>query len=187
MAGNEVNMSLREDQRVIEFVREAKGLRTLLESDPAEITTWPRSLLVTLASLYALALKLPDVEVGEEEELRVPKEFDVTTEEKGVIWNRVERIFGKHDRYHDVYDPADAHDHEVVGGVLSDDLSDIHRDIVPGLRAWEASQNEELARLAVYDWRAMLEFHWGRHAVDAIRVLHFLVEDGGSEFRVKSN
>ncbi len=187
MAGNEVNMNLRGDQRVVELVREAKELRVLLESDPVEIATWPRSLLVTLASLYALALKLPNIEVGEEEELSIPKEFDVTRQETVEIFNRVKRIFGEHDHYYDVFDPADAHDHDVVGGILSDDLSDIYRDIVPGLRAWEASRDEELARLAVYDWRAMLEFHWGRHATDAIRVLHYLVEDGGRKSSFKTH
>ncbi|NBR86839.1 MAG: DUF5063 domain-containing protein [Proteobacteria bacterium] len=179
-------MSLREDQRVIEFVRAARELRVMLESEPAEIAAWPRSLLVTLASLYALALKLPEIEVGEEEELRVPEEFDVTREQRIMIWNRVGRFFGEYDRYHDVFDPTDAHDHEVVGGAPSDDLMSMHGDIVPGLRAWEASQDEEPARLAVYVWRTMLEFHWGRHATDAVRVLHYLAEDGGSKssFRI---
>ena len=112
-----------------------------------------------------------------EDELVLQKEFKVTSEEVGVIFNRVKHIFGKHDLFHDVFDPTSAQDHEVIGGSLSDGLSDIHGDIVPGLRAWSVNRDEGLARLIVYDWRESLRWHWGRHATEALRALHFLVED----------
>ena len=76
----------------------------------------------------------------------MPKEFDVTLKRK--LSSESRRIFGNLHRYHDVYDPLMLTT-RVVGGVLSDDLSDIH-DIVPDY-ALGSHQDEELARLAVYD------------------------------------
>ncbi len=172
-------MSLREDQRVIGFVGEVEKLRALLETDPIEISAWIQSVFRTLAALYSLGLNLPDVEdeFETEEFLRLLKEFKVTTAEVGAVSCRVGRIFGRHDVYHDVYDPTDANDHCVVEGRLNDDLSDIHAGIVSGLRIWKANGEEKFATLAVCYWHEGFKHNWGLRATETMRALHYLVED----------
>jgi hypothetical protein len=56
-------------------------------------------------------------------------------------------------------------------GDLGDDLADIWRDLVTGLRAREdgATANDIL-----WQWKLDFESHWGAHAVDALRLLHAL-------------
>jgi hypothetical protein len=54
-----------------------------------------------------------------------------------------------------------------VHGDLDDDLADIYLDIQKGL--------EELPdfRRAIFDWRVLFSSHWGKHAIDALHVLHW--------------
>lgn len=51
---------------------------------------------------------------------------------------------------------------------LAVDLGDIYDDLEPGILMYE---NDEKAR-AVSTWRKDFGNHWGRHAVNSIRVLH---------------
>jgi len=74
--------------------------------------------------------------------------------------------FGLHDIYWEVFDPyVDA---ERVAGSLTDDVLDIYLDLSRGLRAFDAGN--ELG--AAWDWRFHFDWHWGNHAVDALRALH---------------
>ena len=54
---------------------------------------------------------------------------------------------------------------------LGDDLADIWRDLVTGLRARAdgAATNDVL-----WQWKLDFENHWGAHAIDALRCLHAL-------------
>ncbi len=50
-------------------------------------------------------------------------------------------------------------------GAISDDLSDIWRDLKSGLHRWENGQPQS----AVWEWRFSFHSHWSLHAVDALR------------------
>ena len=63
-------------------------------------------------------------------------------------------------------------------GDVADDLCDIYRDILPGLRYWEAGGEEGHAAV-VWEWRFGFITHWGRHAIAALGLLHFLVMRDG--------
>jgi hypothetical protein len=56
-----------------------------------------------------------------------------------------------------------------VVGSLSDDLADIYRDVVTGLRAYDRGDRAG----AVWEWRFNLHAHWGAHATGAMRALHW--------------
>ena len=75
--------------------------------------------------------------------------------------------------YGEVFDPLPVPPEEPVVGSLADDLCDIYRDVVTGLRAYEAG----LRAHAVWEWGFGFRHHWGEHATGAIRALHCWLAD----------
>jgi hypothetical protein len=75
--------------------------------------------------------------------------------------------------YWEVWDPTK--DNEAIHGSLADDFADIYRDLKEGLNVGEAHQ----ARPAdnIWHWRFGYYSHWGKHAIDALRTIHFLLEE----------
>ena len=69
-------------------------------------------------------------------------------------------------RYREVFDPLE--EGPPISFTLKGDLIDIVGDLQYGIEAYESG----LVGRASYIWRYYSEFHWGNHAVDAIRVLH---------------
>ena len=73
------------------------------------------------------------------------------------------------DFYWDVFDPFDdADEDKLVGGMIFDDLNDIYRDLMEGVRAYELGAINE----AVWVWKWGVDNHWGTHAVSLIKALH---------------
>lgn len=71
-----------------------------------------------------------------------------------------------------VFDPTK--DREAIYGSLADDIADIYRDLKEGLvlhHSGLASPNDIL-----WDWRLGFYSHWGKHSMDALRTIHFLLE-----------
>jgi len=70
--------------------------------------------------------------------------------------------------YRVVFDPHDfdALD-EPVTGALSDDLSDIYRDLAEGLDNYQNGHIQD----ACSDWAQSYQIHWARHAVNAISAI----------------
>ncbi len=62
---------------------------------------------------------------------------------------------------------------EPTARALWDDLADIYRDLRRGLHLYESGQQVD----AIWDWRFSYDTHWGKHVVDAIRVLFLLARD----------
>ena len=85
-----------------------------------------------------------------------------------------DRQQGVQNQRHDRGAPADTTD-ERTQGDLADDLADIYRDIKPGLTAWNTGDDAYLEDI-FYQWLQQGHIHhWGRHAVNAMRALHWLV------------
>jgi hypothetical protein len=60
-------------------------------------------------------------------------------------------------------------------GDLADDLADIYRDLLPGVAAWELSGDAYTDDI-LFQWVHFGHLHhWGRHAVNAMRALHWAV------------
>ncbi len=70
--------------------------------------------------------------------------------------------------YNVIFDPHVLPSEESVIADLGDDIADIHRDLVGGVKLFHAGNTAE----AQWDWRMGFEIHWGRHAVSALRALH---------------
>jgi hypothetical protein len=75
----------------------------------------------------------------------------------------------KYNDYWEVFNPFS--NEAPVQGSLSDDLADIYCDLQEEIRLYEQAKYRE----AIGNWTFNFQIHWGSHAVDAIRALHYLV------------
>ena len=115
-------------------------------------------LMSLLLLLYEKALHLPDTE---------PSEIDYVHAKVTVLPLKIE----VRDTYWEVYDPFDdADENKLVCGMLSDDINDIYKDLQEGVRAFRADD----INTAVWLWKFGVNNHWGTHAVDLIKALHWM-------------
>ena len=175
-------MDLRTRPDVLRFVTCARSFCDLLEVDPEDHAVWLAWVLRALAEIYTAAHDLtvtgldlaPDFSEGS---------FDPTPEELRQVRARVGRVLGNDNLYWcqlDLRISPGANAPQPGVGDLTDDLTDIYRDLIPGLRAWDEGTDEYLADI-VFGWKEPLfASHWGLHAVDALPVLHSLVYNSGS-------
>ena len=117
-----------------------------------------------ITRLYLAGLELPagPWEPGADDGLRVGDDE----------WNAVQVTAAARlplDWYAVVCDPLTVPPEVEAGiGSLSDDIADIYRDVVVGLREYDAGRREP----AVWQWKFWLARHWGQHATEAIAALH---------------
>lgn len=117
-----------------------------------------QELMRLLMKLYLAGLDLPDCECDADDERCGDADATVSV--------RIDKAIP--DCYWEVYDPRV--EEKPVCGSLTDDLSDIARDLRRGMRAYDAGNIGS----AVFEWKLMLDCHWGDHALGALRALHAL-------------
>ena len=169
-------LSLRRDPRMILFVEAANQFCGLLEERPADVKAWTRKLLPALAELYAYAHGLIGIETLDSNDRTITK-FEVTHDEWRALYHRLSAQLGHDAWYWMTFEPmkTQVEKAEKVIGNLADDLADVYRDVVPGLRAWN-TEDDTLLDEIVFQWiRGGFEIHWGSHAVDALGILHRIV------------
>jgi hypothetical protein len=167
-------MNIRDEYSVKRFVNAAKDYCGLLEETPDDPEQWLQDILNSLSDLYSSAHHLSEYHF--DQELYNEDDFDVTSEETRRIISKVMTLLKDQVWYWAYFDPSDPPDskEEPVRGNLADDLTDIYRDIKPGLKAWD-SMDDKLLPEIVFGWRFPLcASHWGVHAVSAMRALHHL-------------
>lgn len=108
-----------------------------------------------LLDLYSKVLSLPDVE-------------SERTEEIDLVVPTPHFNFHTNDSYWEVFHPYQLE--EPVASSLSDDIIDIYKDVKKGLFLYHKNEQTE----AVWQWKFSFDIHWGGHAVDAIRALHYV-------------
>lgn len=170
---------------VMHFVAVARAFCRLVETDvtepiletgATEPNSWMIQILSAVSDLYAAAHYLPAAEL-EPTNIDPEDRFDLTKAEYRAVFLRMGQILGEARYYPDCSSSLDPlADPEPPGiGDLADDLADIYRDIKPGLRALDHNRDEYVS-MVVFGWKEPLfKTHWGRHAVDAMRVLHILI------------
>ncbi|MFZ5757128.1 MAG: DUF5063 domain-containing protein [Pseudomonadota bacterium] len=120
-----------------------------------------------LTTLYRLALSLPDV-YGEED---APEILELDE-------RRVARRFSQFpfQLYVVCFNPLELEEKPVVGA-MSDDLSDIWRDLRGGVDLYRLGH----VSAAAWHWRFHFLLHWGQHVVAASAALHaWLAENPGA-------
>jgi hypothetical protein len=110
-------------------------------------------LLISVSSLYAEAMFLPEVE---------PKNDEVSD----LNFDLPNVNLEKNETYWVVFEPYTLE--EPVRGSLSDDLIDIYKDLKEGALLYQRGEQLE----AIWHWKFNFEIHWGRHALNAMRALH---------------
>jgi len=86
------------------------------------------------------------------------------------LFEGLRRRLGDRDWYRATFDPYDRKDADAMWRSLADDLADIHRDLSNGLSYWRARDRGA----AVREWRFGIDYHWGEHAIAAMKALHWL-------------
>ena len=122
-----------------------------------------REALVRISTLYLAALQLPSPftnELGEQANVDRVSSEDLS---------RVRAYLGVPiEMYGKVFDPLIVPPDESTIGSIADDIIDIYRDVVTGLRAYHAGNKLG----ALWEWAFGFQHHWGTHATDAMRAIH---------------
>ena len=151
---------------VVNFADEAAAFERWLLSGTDREADAARECLIRLLQLYRAGLGLP---AERSDELEGPAEIERITD---VEWRRAYEASRRLPLgpYSNVFDPTEiSAEQTLVIGSLSDDLADVYRDVVTGLRAYLQGNRAG----AVWEWRFSLHTHWGAHATSAIHALHW--------------
>jgi hypothetical protein len=127
----------------------------------------------TLPKLIDQAICMPDVELDDSDEEASDRFGQRENTRLGhEEWQRLYHILGENlgdwNAYRQVFDPI--FDTELIGGSLADDLADIYRDLKEGLVTNESCTASPEDK--IWGWRFSFCTHWGKHAIDALSVLH---------------
>jgi len=167
------------DDPIKSFEEVARRYCQLLESQPPiEALVFAHECLILLLHLYESAMRLPDTDAPEEEVRGISHESW-----RAMFESIAARLPGR-DFYWIVFEPLKLEPPNPVVGSLADDVADIWRDLKPGLLLIDTGE-PNCRNTAVWEWRFAFKNHWGRHAVDAITVLHALCIDDSS--RINAN
>ncbi|MEZ4521668.1 MAG: DUF5063 domain-containing protein [Thermomicrobiales bacterium] len=82
-------------------------------------------------------------------------------------FDAINRLTGGEDPYRTVFHPQE--DTEVVTAALADDLADIYRDVLPAVNWDDPVHLKDL----LFELRISFQEHWARHALEALRVIHW--------------
>lgn len=91
----------------------------------------------------------------------------------GQLYNLLTAKLGDWNPYWQVFDPTK--EQEAIYGSLADDIADIYRDLKDGVILSESHQ--ALPEDNIWHWRYGFHSHWGKHAMDALRTIHCLLEE----------
>jgi hypothetical protein len=118
-----------------------------------------------LPKLISEAMALPPVELSHDR-TTVSRSLRLAHTAESRPYRSLQEKFADWDHYLQTFDPTkqDA----AIPGSLADDVADVYRDLKKGLRSKGSGPVEN----TIWEWRFGFYFHWGQHAIDALRVLH---------------
>ena len=159
---------------VEDFHRTARHYCDLIESvSQHSLPKFLASVRSSLTALYGFAIVLPELESTDEETVR-----DISHVEWTAICDAISEKLGRHDLYWEIFDPTVELADAPVSQTISDDLSDIWRDLKIGVDVWEFA-SEEMKKQIVWNWKFNFKHHWSCHLVDALRTINWLLEPHG--------
>ena len=121
---------------------------------------------ILLPQIYSLSHQLPDVELPDDDST------EENEEEVESPMGKITKLLGKYDLYSTVFDPIT--DADALKTTMSDDLSDIYRDLKRGLIKYDTGEEQD-RREAIWEWKFNMEIHWGEHVVGVLRPIQSLV------------
>lgn len=120
-----------------------------------------------LATLYAMAVDLPQCECERRESTLTHDDWTVTFKRFGQLPVAY---------YGAILDPLEVPASASTVGDLADDLADIWRDLKEGLVLFDSGDLDA----AGFQWWESFTIHWGDHAANALTVVHSWI--GKNEF-----
>ena len=133
-----------------------------------------------LPELIAEASRLPLVSFNDDENeeqdaimSKIRAETEMKQQEWGELYDSLKEKLDDWNLYWMVFDPRT--DNEAIRGSLADDIADIYRDLKDGIGL--KGTNKVPACEIIFEWRFGFTYHWGQHAVNALRTIHFLLQE----------
>ena len=127
-----------------------------------------------LPVLIGEAMALPNVELRNNEGESEQPSHRVSHEAWATLYESLKQKLDDWNAYKQVFDPTSL-DTEPIFGSLADDIADIYRDLQAGLQLGDKGQ--VCGDDAVFHWRLMFYSHWGKHAINALEVIHCRVSE----------
>lgn len=161
-----------EQEQTKDFLKASRDFCAFIESIDKSDDTYLRQLQTLLLTLYQRATVLPwiESEFSQEFEVNIPEGYI-----KNILKSLSDRI-GANRYYWTVFDPTDDTDKEAVCGDLVDDIGDVYHDVKRGLLIFDIGTIGS-KEVALWHLKFLFEKHWGKHTIDALRTLHFLLEE----------
>ena len=148
---------------ITQFVAEAVRFETWARNSELKGEPAAREALIRIGCLYLAALQLPPAWT---DELAIHPEVERLTADENCRVTAYKSI--PIDMYGEVFDPLVLPPEVPVIGSIADDVIDIYREIVTGLRAYQSGNRAG----ALWEWGIGFHSHWGEHATGAIRAIH---------------
>jgi len=155
----------------------AQNFCSVVGNPSGEPCSWIKDVLLSTLALYAAGLALSQLPMAEVSDREDESEGRMSMEQWKELYNRLSAFLGEKKWYATVdFETQWTHQpQESLYGDLADDLADIYRDVMPGLRRWSSAGDEYLGNI-VWDWQFHFAAHWGGdHASVALGYLHYLV------------
>ena len=168
---------------VEQFAAEALRFEQWAHSNEPNAALAARTALLRISSLYTAALQLPSPytyagdgqpcpDVGLVDECAKLSAFQaIPFDMYGEVFNPL--LVPPVDMYGEVFNPLLVPPDEPVIGSIDEDITDIYRDVVAGLRAYQTGNRAG----AIWEWGFHFHHHWGKHATGAIKAIHAWLVD----------
>ena len=165
-------------ERIIEleqtkdFLKTSRDFCAFIESIDEADEGYLRQLQNLLLTLYYKATLLSWTTLEFNQDVQAKS----TGEEVESILKELARKIGDHRYYWTVFDPTDEQDTDAVCGDLVDDIGDTYKDVKRGLLTFDLGTMASKEH-GIWDLKFGFEKHWGQHTIDALRTIHFLLEE----------
>jgi hypothetical protein len=161
-----------EQKETKDFLVTARDYCSFIELTTKKDKEFLRQVQDLLLKLYQEARSIPLTTVTHDEDVEV----QLSKEASENILRQIADKIGADRFYWTVFDPTDDKDTEAVCGDLVDDLGDIYKDIKRSLLTFD-QETLTSKEDAIWSMKFGFEKHWGQHAIDALRTIHFLLEE----------
>jgi hypothetical protein len=170
-SGNiEIDKALKTSE-FINFLNVARNFCSLI--DATQIVKTKEFLLVLqqqLLSLYSHGRNIPKVDLE--------GDSDIEVEIASIDYRNIISLIGDKipfQYYWHVFNPIDDNDTDPVCGDLTDDLSDIYKDLKNSLLLFD-SGNIKVKREAIWQFKFDFDSHWSNHCANAIYAIHYFLQ-----------
>ena len=155
-----------------DFLKISRDFCAFIESIDKSSDAYLRQLQYLLLTLYKAATSLPWTTLEFNREFQM----DLTKEEIENILRKLAEKIGDDRYYWTVFDPTDDKDRESVCGDLVDDIGDTYKDVKRGLLTFDLGTMASKEH-GIWELKFLFTKHWGQHTIDALRTIHFLLEE----------